>query len=130
VGPSGIWILIPRGTRGSITYDARRRRWRAKSPGFLSRFGQEAIGKPVQDASWEAEVLDRFLQKHWHAGELRVQAALVFTDEAATVLVDDAPLPTAPIKRLKQVLLKGDAKGRLSRQQIDQLNKLFEEKRR
>lgn len=133
LGPSGIWILLPRNTRGTITYDEQRKRWRAKS-GLLARFGQEGIGNPVRDASWEAEALDRFFQKHKKGkqvpGELalRVQAALIFVDENADVQVSGAALPTAGIKRAKQILLKSDPKARLSRQQLDELNQLFEKK--
>lgn len=133
LGPSGIWILLPRNTRGTITYDEQRERWRAKS-GLLARFGQEGIGNPVRDASWEAEALDRFFQKHKKGkqvpGELalRVQAALIFVDENADVQVSGAALPTAGIKRAKQILLKSDPKARLSRQQLDELNQLFEKK--
>jgi hypothetical protein len=126
IGPSGLWILLPRNTRGTITYDERRKRWRAKS-GLLARFGQEAIGNPVREASWEAEALDRFFQKNWKGDQLRVQAAVIFVDENADVQVSsDAALPTAGLKRAKQILLKSDPKARLSRQQIDQLNQLFQ----
>lgn len=135
LGPSGLWILLPRNTRGTIIYDEQRKRWRAKS-GLLTRFGQEGIGNPVQEASWEAEALDRYFQKHWKDGvvrgesALRVQAALIFVDEKANVQVSGAALPTAGIKRAKQILLNSDPKARFSRQQIDQLNQLLESKKR
>lgn len=125
VGPSGLWILIPRHTRGTITYDSRRKRWKAGGVGLFSRFGQEGIGKPVQDASWEAEALDRYLQKHWLDGDLRVQAALIFVDDRTEVDVTEAPLPTASIKKIKHVLRKNDPKASLRREQIEQLNRLF-----
>lgn len=127
LGPSGLWILIPRHTRGVISYDPRRKRWVAKKPGFFARFGQEGIGRPLMDASLEAEVLDRFLQKHWeHGAALHVQAALIFVDENAKVQAGDAPIPTASIKNAKQVLLKASEKGKLTILQIKQLNELFQ----
>jgi hypothetical protein len=131
LGPSGLWLLLPRNTRGTITWDEKRKRWRAKS-GLLARFAQEGIGNPVRDASWEAEALDKFLQKHWKDanGEtaLRVQAALIFVDEGADVQASGAPLPTAGIKRAKQILLKSDGKARLNTQQVSQLAELFQTK--
>lgn len=127
LGPTGIWILLPRYTRGTITYDPARRRWRSKGAGFLARFSQEGIGKPLVDASWEAEALDRFLQKSWKGNDpLRVQAALVFVDERAEVQAGNAAIPTASIKKLKQILLKADEKSRLTREQINNLTNLFE----
>src|SRR3972149_12216089 len=53
LGPSGIWILLPRHTRGQVTYDPNKKRWRAKGGGLLARFSREGIGRPVEDASWE-----------------------------------------------------------------------------
>ena len=136
LGPSGIWILLPRQARGTVTFDKHRQRWRLKTKGFLARFGQEPIGRPIADASMEAEALDRFLQKHWKddddpslrsGGTLRVQAALVFVDESTEVEgAGNAPIPTAGIKKLKQILLKADEKSRLTRDQVKKLNALFE----
>jgi hypothetical protein len=127
IGPSGIWILLPRHTRGTITYHGKR--WRAKS-GLLARLGSEGIGNPVQEASWEAERLDRYLQKHWTKGDLRVQAALVFVDENTEVRVSDAPLPAASILRVKQVALKGDPNGKLDPEKITWLNNLLDDYRK
>lgn len=136
LGPSGIWILLPRHTRGGVTFDQRRQRWRLKTKGFLARFGQESIGRPIMEASMEAENLDRFLQKHWKdggdpslhsGGALRVQAALVFVDESTEVeAVGNAPIPTVGIKKLKQILLKADEKSRLTRDEVKKLSTLFE----
>lgn len=136
LGPSGIWILLPRHARGTVSFDQRRQRWTLKAKGFLARFGQESIGRPIVEASMEAEALDRFLQKSWEGdvdpslrpGEsLRVQAALVFVDETSAMEgVGNAPIPTVGIKKLKQILLKADEKSRLSKDQVKQLNVLFE----
>jgi len=128
LGPSGIWILLPRHTRGKISYNQSRRRWTLRTRGFLARFGQESIGRPIVEASMEAEALDRFLQKHRRdENHLRIQAALVFVDEGTEVVgAGNAPIPTVGIKKLKQILLKADEKSRLSKAQVRQLNALFE----
>jgi hypothetical protein len=121
-GPSGAWILLPRHTGGTITYDHNRRRWRSQGVGFFARMGQESIGNPVQEASFEAEVLDRYLQKNWTGGPLQVQAALVFIDEKTQVKVDNAPLPTTSISKVKAAVLKSSDKGKLTKEQLKQLN--------
>jgi hypothetical protein len=126
LGPTGIWILLPRHTRGQITYDPSKKRWRAKGGGWLSFFSREGIGKPIVEASWEAEALDRLLEKRWKGDGLRVQAALVFVDEQAEVQAGNAPIPTASVKKLKNILLKADERSRLSREQIKALADLFE----
>jgi hypothetical protein len=123
LGPSGLWILLPRHTRGQITFDGKR--WRSKSS-LLGRLGSEGIGSPVKEASLEAEILDRYMQKHWTGGEVRVQAALVFVDGRTQVEAPNAPLPTAAIKHAKQLVLKGDPRGKLDRRKINQLQQMFE----
>jgi hypothetical protein len=129
LGPTGIWILLPRHTRGTVTYDADRRRWRVKPKRFSQRFGQEPVGKPIVEAPMEAEALDKFLEKRWDAKDgLRVQAALIFLDEEAEVQAGNAPLPAASLKKLKQILLKADEKSRLNRDQVKQLTAIFEGK--
>jgi hypothetical protein len=128
LGPSGIWILLPRYTRGTVTYDAKRRRWRARGGRLLGRLLQEGIGRPVQEASLEAEFLDSFFQKNWTGGELHVQAALVFVEPETEVQASEAPLLSVSVKKLKQVAIRGDSKGHLSREQIRQLNQLIESK--
>jgi hypothetical protein len=129
LGPSGIWILLPRHARGNISFDQRRQKWKLKTKGFLTRFGQEPIGKPIGEASLEAEALDRFLEKHWKKedGDLRVQAALVFVDESTEIVgAGNAPIPTVNLKKAKQMLLKADERSHLSKAQVKKLNDLFE----
>jgi hypothetical protein len=127
LGPSGIWILSPRHSRGTVSFDPQKQRWILKPRSFLARFGQEAIGRPIAEVSQEAENLDRFLQKHWkNDGDLRVQAALVFIDETTDVEAGNAPIPTAGIKKIKQILLKADQQSHLSKEQVRQLQALFE----
>lgn len=126
LGPTGIWILLPRQTRGTVTYDPARKRWHSKGGGFFGRFSQEGIGKPILDASMEAEALDSFLQKRWKGENLRVQAALAFVDPDVEVQAGNAPIPTASAKKLKQILLKADEKSRLTADQLRLLRALFE----
>ena len=126
LGPTGLWILMPRNTRGTISYDKARRRWVTKGAGLLARLSHEAIGKPIVEASLEAEALDRFLQKAWKGGNLRVQAAVAFIDPDAEVQAGNAPIPAASAKKLKQILLKADEKSRLTPEQNKQLRSLFE----
>lgn len=127
-GPSGLWILMPRYTRGNISYNTARQRWQVRGARIWSRLVQEGIGRPVQDASLEAEFLDNFLQKNWSGGSLFVHAVLVFVDEETEVQTGDAPIPTVSIKKLNSVIVRGDEKGRLSREQLRQLSQLFESK--
>jgi len=110
VGPAGIWLLLPYFLRGNITY--KKNRWRVGGGGFaqsyLRIFGQESVGRPDLEVGAQANALEKRFKKKFAEGAPipPIQAALVFLDDQANVLADDAPLPTIPIKKLKDLLRK------------------------
>lgn len=131
VGPAGLWILMPKFTLGTISYDAEKQRWRAQSANLFTalyrRLTQEGIGRPHYEAMYQAADLDRFLQKHWDSKDsLHVQVAVVFVDPRADVRVEHSELPAASIKDLKGLILKGDPQAKLSKAQIKKLNEVFQ----
>lgn len=126
VGPTGLWILLPRQTTGTITYDAKRRRWKSSGVPLLKRLAQENIGNPVGEATVEAEVLDRWLSKHLKDQTVPVSAALAFLDPGADVQVGTAALPTVTGKKLKQLVIKPPQGGGIGVQRAKQLSFLFE----
>ncbi len=109
IGPAGVWVLMPRYQRGTITYE--KGRFRQKGGGFmlnyLKIFGQEGLGRPELEVESEKETLTKFLQKRMPEKPLPpINAALVFTDSRAVVEADDAPIPAMPVKRLKEYIRK------------------------
>jgi len=104
VGPAGVWILQTYHQRGKVTYS--RNRWRLSGGGFMqaymSVFGQEGIGRPDVDISTEVNSLKKYLAKQLDEQEIpEIQAALVFTNEAAEIDAADAPMPALKAKQLK-----------------------------
>lgn len=124
VGPSGIWVISPRSTRGMITYNESRRRYVQKGGNlYMKIFAQESLGRPDMEISSEVEGITRFLKQRLPEEELpEVQAALVFTNEMTQVDAENAPVPTMPIKKLKEFIRK-TAKGKsLSPDTINGIN--------
>jgi hypothetical protein len=113
VGPSGIWVLSPRSTRGLIIYNEAKRRFVQKGGNlYLKIFAQESLGRPEMEISGEIEGITRFLNQRLPEKELpEIQAALVFTNEKTEVDADNAPIPTMHIKKLKEFIRK-TAKGK------------------
>ncbi|MBU0511973.1 MAG: hypothetical protein KKD28_13985 [Chloroflexi bacterium] len=114
VGPAGVWTLIPKHQRGTVTYS--KNRWRQKGGGvflaYLKIFAQEGIGRPDLELESEVDALKRYLAKKLPDLELPpIQAALVFTHPEADIQVDEAPAPTLPMKKLKDFIRKS-AKGK------------------
>jgi hypothetical protein len=131
VGPNGIWILLPKHVQGEISYDKKKQVWKVSGGNLASRFWrrltQEKIGRPHFEAMIEAGALDRFLQKHWTTDDpLHVQAAVVFLHEDVTVNAGDSPFPAVQIKKLKAALQNGEKKGKLTTNQVKQLQHILD----
>lgn len=110
IGPAGIWLILPYFLRGLVTY--KKNRWRVGGGGFaqsyLRIFGQESIGRPDLEVGSQAAGLEKFLKKKFEEGEEvpPIYAVLAFLDDKAEINAEDAPLPTLPIKKLKDFIRK------------------------
>lgn len=129
VGPSGLWVLMPYYQVGKIVYE--KGRWKQKGGGFMQRylraFAQEGIGRPDMEAPAEVEALSRLLKKRLTLGTIpEVHTALVFTNEKAELDVEDAPIPTLPLKKLKETIRKLAKENSISQLLITEINELFD----
>ncbi|HZD56082.1 MAG TPA: hypothetical protein VE136_05135 [Anaerolineales bacterium] len=108
VGPAGVWVLLPRHQRGTITYEEAKGRWRQKGGNlYLKIFAQEGLGRPDLEISSEIDVAQRYLGKILPEDEVpEVQAALVFTNERAEVEAENASAATLHVKKLKDFIRK------------------------
>jgi len=113
VGPSGVWVLLPRYQRGTVTYSKGRYRQKSGSLllNYLKIFGQEGLGRPDMDIENEKEGMKTWLTKRMPEDSKipDIQAALVFTDLRAKIEIpEDESLPaeTVMLKELKDVVRK------------------------
>ncbi|MFC1997154.1 hypothetical protein ACFLXI_06045 [Chloroflexota bacterium] len=110
VGPAGVWVLIPKHQRGTITYS--KNRWRQSGGGFIQNylkiFAQEGIGRPDLEIDSDIEGLEKLLRKNITDGTKipETQAALIFSDPNIDIQTDEAPTPTLPAKKLKDLIRK------------------------
>lgn len=110
VGPAGVWVLIPKHQRGTITY--RKNRWRQSGGGFIQNylkiFAQEGIGRPDLEIESDIEGLTKFLRKNTLEGtEIpEIHAALIFSHPDIDIQADEAPVLTLPTKKLKDQIRK------------------------
>jgi hypothetical protein len=108
IGPAGLWVLIPKHQRGKITYS--KNRWRQSGGGFIQNylkiFAQEGIGRPDLEIESDIEGLKKFLKKNLpEETEIpEIQAALIFSNPNIDIQADDAPSPTLPAKKLKDLI--------------------------
>ena len=111
LGPSGIWALLPYYQRGTITFE--KGRWRQRGGGamygYLKIFAQEGLGRPEMDVAAEVENIQAYLKKKLPPETFPeeslppVQAALVFTNERATIDIPKEATPPAATVMLKDL---------------------------
>ncbi|MEM5773378.1 MAG: nuclease-related domain-containing protein [Anaerolineaceae bacterium] len=121
VGPGGLWVISPYFQKGTITYDARKNRWQQKGGNvYMKVFAQEGIGRPDQEVKHMLDEMDRFLSKNLPEGKTppAVRPALVFTDGKAVIQVENAPVPTLPIDKLKDFIRRHAKESPLSSETI------------
>ena len=110
VGPAGVWVFIPKHQRGTITY--RKNRWHQSGGGFIQNylkiFAQEGIGRPDLEIESDIDGLTKYLTKNLPEGtEIpEIQAALIFSHPDIDIQADEAPAPTLPAKKLKDMIRK------------------------
>lgn len=132
VGPSGVWVLLPRHQRGTVTYSKGRYRQRGGGlmQNYLKIFAQEGLGRPDLDAQNEKENLKSWLTKHMpEEGKLpEVQAALVFTNPRTEIDIPESetvPAETVLLAKLKDVIRKSAKAKVLSTERAKQIQDLL-----
>jgi len=107
VGPAGVWALLPYQIRGRITFQ--NGRWKQKGGNlYLKIFAQEGLGRPDLEIGNALQSTRNFLEEILTEDSdiPEIQAALVFTNDAAVVEADDAPVTTLHAKKLKDFIRK------------------------
>ncbi|MEI7989944.1 MAG: hypothetical protein WCI88_12975 [Chloroflexota bacterium] len=117
VGPAGVWALFPFYQRGTIVYE--KGRWKQKGGGFmlsyLKIFAQEGLGRVDLDVEAGLDSLKKYLSKKLPEDAVpEVQVAILFTNEQAVIEADDAPYPTIPVGKLKDLIKKSAKTNPLS----------------
>jgi hypothetical protein len=128
VGPAGIWVLVPYHQVGKIIYE--KGRWKQKGGGFMQRylraFAQEGIGRPDLEVPAEVKAVAKHLEKWLPDKNIpEPQSALVFTSDKVELAVEGAPIPTLPLKKLKETIRKSAKEHPLSPELIQEINSLL-----
>jgi hypothetical protein len=109
VGPSGIWILMPRFQRGEISFVNGRYKQKGGNL-YLKLFAQEGLGRPEMEIAADKDKLTGFLRKNLNNEDVpEVQAALIFTHPSAKINIsEDEVVPAATVTRdqLKDMVRK------------------------
>jgi hypothetical protein len=117
VGPSGVWVLIPRHQVGKITIEKGRFKQKGGGvlQGYLRIFAQEGLGRPDLELESEIDAMRKYFKKMLPDQEPpAIQGVVVFTNEKTELDVDEAPIPVIPVKKLKDLIRKKSKEKGLS----------------
>ena len=130
VGPAGIWTIIPMRQKGKISYQ--KNRWKLTGGGFaqsyMSIFGQEGLGRPDLDVQNDIHAVTKFLGKKMGEVEFpEVQGILVFTHDDIEIEPNDAPIPSLPLKKLKDFMRQKIKERPISTTTLSAINEVLSE---
>jgi hypothetical protein len=123
VGPSGIWAIIPYPQKGKISYDEKKQRWVQKGVGIFQKlFMQEGLGRPDQEVKSYQKDLDKALERTFpNETPPKSNIVLVFTNPNAELNIENAPVPTIPLKKLKDFIRQQPKTNALSEAHLQKL---------
>jgi hypothetical protein len=123
VGPAGVWTLIPYRIGGTISFGESRNRWTQRGSGLLARlFGQESLGRPDLEIAAQSDALAKHFNRNWQADfNLKLNEALVFTNEKVVLELENSPIPALHARKLKDFIRQQAKQGRMPPAQIPQV---------
>lgn len=129
LGPSGLWVILPKYQGGTISYSNGRYRQKGGNL-YLKIFGQEGIGRPDLEAQAEVARVRAYLGKLLPEEKIpNVNAVLSFVHPKVTVVQPEGELPAYPFvvdEKLKELVRKTSKGQTLSNAQISELRAAFE----
>ena len=132
VGAAGVWVLVPKHQRGTITYT--KKRWRKRGGGFLSAymaiFAQEGLGRPEFEIASDVDALRRLLKKRLPEDYEcpPIEAVLLFTHPEVDIQADEAPDLALSAKKLKVFLRKVSKERPISATDVDMIKDALDTK--
>ena len=133
VGPAGVWVLIMRPQRGTITFS--KGRWRQKGggllQGYLRIFAQEGIGRPDLEIANEVEAIHNSLGKHLTEAEIPpIDAAVIFSHPNVDIQIEDTEEPLAPtlyLGKAKNFIRKAAKDKPISMDKVQEIQNMISE---
>jgi len=122
VGPTGLYIFIPKFNSGRIQFDGRR--WSRGSLGgaLLRNIAEGGLGNPTTEVQRAMSQLADYLKKHGSEELIRgleAKPVIVFTNPQAQLEVRNSPIQVVQIRELRSIFRR--AKPVLSPEKVDAL---------
>ena len=129
IGPAGIWLIAPYSQGGQISYDEKKGRWKQKGGNaYMKIFGQESLGRPDLDVQAYQQDIQKFFNKDLNLSDTPdINTVLVFTNEKVQIDANNAPVPTIPLSKLKDLIRKKAKEKPQEYEEILEIQKLLPE---
>jgi hypothetical protein len=103
-GPSGVWVLVSQYQAGTITFE--KNQYKQRGVRLFSRLvGQEGLSRPDLEAQGFCQDMEKFIKKASSPDKMPpIQPLILFTNPKAVVQVQESPLPTLHIDKLKDFI--------------------------
>ncbi len=127
VGPSGIHPLLPYPQTGRVEYQPAKKQYKhVGGNALLKLFGQEGLGRPINDAQAETQEISAFLEKNMDTSKpLPVESILVFTGSQIVIDNNESPVPAMAADKLKDYIRKKSKQAVLNQEQINRISALY-----
>lgn len=126
VSSAGIWGIITYPQEGVITFT--NNKWKHKGGNTLRKiFAGDSIGRPEYDHDNLISDFSKALQKSNPGLQLPpLNVAFVFTNPKIVINAEDAPIPTIPIKKLKETIRKHAKLESIPQETVDEINRYIQ----
>lgn len=109
LGPTGLYVLIPRPQGGTIRFDGRR--WSRGSIGssLLRNLAEGGVGNPIADVRQALGKLADYLREHGSEDVIKgleARPVIVFTNPNVRLDVRNSPVPAVSIREFRTVFRK------------------------
>ena len=110
LGPCSIWVPIPLTASGKISYE--NGKWKQQGGNFMMKlFGQEGIGRPVQEVSANTAAIRKFLTEKGIPEEEQPEikhVLVVLMKNTIVGEISEAPIPVVNLEDLKRSVRRVD----------------------
>ena len=122
--PAGVYALIPRQDEGEITYSEGKWWEQVQKRSLFRRSGRKRLTRIEDHAKAQARQMQQSIQKALpEITDISVRSILVFISKDALVKIDQAPILTVHIKKLKSVVRRLPKAKSLDAVEIERLAK-------
>jgi len=109
LGPAGLFVFRTYLNEGRIAYDGKKWKQKFSWARALGFSGQDALGDPVQDALYDAQRLQRWLERRLpHHKIPTIDPFVVFVRDNIELAVEETAIPVISHKQLKRLVRQID----------------------